>query len=269
MPGQTRKSAPATTPIFPSGGKVLDLRLWHWTDDVAEALAAEAAGVDRIGLDIERLGKAERQAGLASWISPHELSALPALRATLGRAQLFVRVNMLHPGSAAEVEHCLAEGVDVLMLPNFVSHSELACFVDLVAGRAIVVPLVERRAALNLIADFRSLGISEFHVGLNDLALDLGVANRLDLLTSVELQSLSRRAQALGLRYGIGGVARPSDRGLPVDPAAVIAQYVRLGSTGAMLARSMRVANLVADGDLSRAVAEIRACFAVGGVAAG
>ena len=101
MPGQTRKSAPATTPIFPSGGKVLDLRLWHWTDDVAEALAAEAAGVDRIGLDIERLGKAERQAGLASWISPHELSALPALRATLGRAQLFVRVNMLHPDSAS------------------------------------------------------------------------------------------------------------------------------------------------------------------------
>ena len=38
-------------------------RLTLWTADAALAARADAAGVDRIGVDLDRLGKAERQAG--------------------------------------------------------------------------------------------------------------------------------------------------------------------------------------------------------------
>ena len=51
-----------------------------WTNDPDTARSADAAGIDRIGVDLDRLGKAERQAGLATWISPHTVADLERLR---------------------------------------------------------------------------------------------------------------------------------------------------------------------------------------------
>jgi citrate lyase beta subunit len=149
-----------------------------------------------------------------------------------------VRTNALHVGSAAEIMEGIAAGADLLMLPNFQSIEELTQYLSLVAGRAKVVPLVERRVALVLISEFPALGIEEFHFGLNDLALDFGVSDRLSLLLHPEIEAACKRARLAGLRFGIGGVSDPRFNTLPVDPACVIAQHSRLGSTGAMLARS-------------------------------
>ena len=82
-----------------------------WTDDAALAARADAAGVDRVGIDIERLGKPERQRGLKTWISPHRIDALPRLRAAMPRSRLFARTNPMHRGTAREVEALLAAGV--------------------------------------------------------------------------------------------------------------------------------------------------------------
>lgn len=218
-------------------GKSADFLLWHWTDDPEEAAACAAAGVDRIGIDLDRNGKAERQAGQHSWISPHQIEALPLLRARLPHHCLFLRTNPLHAGSRDEVEVALAAGADVLMLPNFQTLGELEAFVRLVDGRAAVVPLVERRAALPLIAALPALGIAEIHFGLNDLALDFGVSNRLALLLHPEIEAACAAAGRVMQRFGVGGVASPNTIGLPVAAFNVIAQHGRLGSGGAMLAR--------------------------------
>jgi hypothetical protein len=53
-----------------------------WTSDPALAARADAAGIDRIGVDLERLGKAERQRGLGTWVSPHTLDDLARVGAT-------------------------------------------------------------------------------------------------------------------------------------------------------------------------------------------
>jgi hypothetical protein len=222
---------------FRLSGKAADFLLWHWTDDPDEAAACAAAGVDRIGIDLDRNGKAERQAGQQSWISPHQLAALPLLRARLPQHCLFLRTNPLHAGSRDEVEAALAAGADVLMLPNFQTLAEVEVFVGLVDGRAAVVPLVERRDALPLIAAFPALGITEIHFGLNDLALDFGVRNRLALLLHPEIEAACTVAGQVMHRFGVGGVASPNTVGLPVPAVSVIAQHGRLGSGGAMLAR--------------------------------
>src|SRR5687767_11459014 len=60
-----------------------DFVLTLWTADPMVAHRAEIAGVDRIGVDLEILGKAERQAGLGTWISPHKEADLVVLRALL------------------------------------------------------------------------------------------------------------------------------------------------------------------------------------------
>src|SRR3712207_5278421 len=102
-----------------------------WTADPEQARVADEAGVERIGVDLERLGKRERQRGLGTWISPHREEDLDALAAALTCARLFARVNPLNPDSAREVESVLASGVEVIMLPMVTDAGEADRFAAL------------------------------------------------------------------------------------------------------------------------------------------
>ncbi len=64
------------------------------TNDPGLAARADAAGVDRVGIDIERLNKSARQGHLAhARISNHRLADLADLAPVLRRAALFARLN--------------------------------------------------------------------------------------------------------------------------------------------------------------------------------
>ena len=98
--------------------------------------------MDRIGLDLERIGKRERQPGTQLWLSDHEESRLPAIAAALRRANLFVRCNPPHAASNVEIERLLVAGAEVIMLPAFVCADDVRRALDAIAGRARLVPLV-------------------------------------------------------------------------------------------------------------------------------
>ncbi len=216
--------------------------LTFWTSDPAAAHAADAAGVDRIGVDLDRLGKAERQAGLGSWMSPHTLEDLERLRPVVARARLFARINPLHDATANEVEGALEAGAQVLMLPMFRSAGDVARFVELVAGRARVVALLETAEAVaGIDAVVRVPGLDELHIGVNDLALSLGLRTRFDVFLNPAAERVSKAAAGAGLPLGIGGIGRPSDTSLPIPPDLVYAQYPRLGATAALISRSFLV----------------------------
>lgn len=232
-----KKNAPMTSQASLSAGDPAAFVLWHWTDDPVEAAACARAGIDRIGIDLDRLGKIERQSGLQSWISPHQLTSLPSLRKAMPDHCLFVRTNPLHPGSRNEIEAALAGGADLLMLPNFQKIEQVVAYLELVAGRVPVIPLVERKAALELIEPMAALGISEVHFGLNDLSLDFMVQNRLSLFLHPDMEQVFAKAHSLFARFGVGGVASPDIPGLPVPASTVLAQHGRIRSNGAMLAR--------------------------------
>jgi hypothetical protein len=218
-----------------------------WTNDPAVARHADAAGVDRIGLDLETLGKAARQRGLPTWISPHEISQLPAIREAIAKAALFVRCNPLHPQSRDEVSRLLDLGVEIIMLPNFEDIADVESFVGIVGSRAHVVPLVERLSALRAVRRFETIPeIEEIHIGLNDLSIDLGLKNRLGALATDVLAEAAEAASAIGLRFCVGGVARALDGSLPTESDLVYAQYPRLHATGALIARSFRPEELSA-----------------------
>ena len=91
------------------------------------------AGINRIGLDLERIGKAERQKHLNTWISDHVESEVPALRRALREAQLFVRTNPVHAGLREEIDRLIEAGADVLMLPMFETVREAATFIEYIA----------------------------------------------------------------------------------------------------------------------------------------
>jgi 2-keto-3-deoxy-L-rhamnonate aldolase RhmA len=233
------------------------------TADPVRAAALEAAGVDRIGVDLEHIGKAARQGHVpGARISAHTLDDLAAVAAALRRAAPFVRINPLHPGSAAEIDRAVALGARVVMLPFFTTAHEVAAFVGLVAGRARCVALLETAAALARVRDIAAVpGLSEVMIGLNDLQLSLKLASPFEAVVSDLMEAAARRIRAAGLVLGLGGVARAGDSALPVDPELVYAQHARLGSTAAWLARSFDPPEADAAA-LAREVARLRARLA-------
>jgi len=215
-----------------------DFRLTLFTDDPGLALCAEEAGIDRIGSDLERLGKSERQGGQGTWLSDHRAECLYDLRMVLSQAKLFARTNPVHPGSREEIEALLEAGTEVLMLPMFRCAREVEQFVDLVAGRATVVLLLETAAAAFRVDEIVQVpGVDEIHIGLNDLRLDTGLFNHFEVLGSDLLDRICTAVLEAGLPLGVGGVGRADDRNLPIPANLVHAQLPRLGATGALISR--------------------------------
>jgi hypothetical protein len=202
--------------------------------------AADRAGIDRIGIDIERLGKIERQADLPdARISDHELGDLGIVAQARQKAEIFIRLNPWHDNTAKEVDSSISMGATAIMLPYFTCADTVAQFVDAVAGRATVVLLVETAAAAARLREIVAVpGVSEVMVGLNDLHRTFGLANHFEMLASDLMISISNTVLDAGLRFGFGGVGRPADRSLPIPAELVISQYPRLGATAAWVAQS-------------------------------
>ena len=210
-----------------------------WSADPVLARRADAAGIDRIGLDLEVMGKADRQRGLGTWVSAHRVEQLPAMRRAVAHGELFCRINPIHPGSRAEIDAVLAHGVDVLMLPMFTTVGEVQTFVALIDGRAKAVPLLEHRGAAEDIERIvRVPGLDCLHVGLTDLALSLKAPNRFALMASPLMDRIAAAAHGAGLRLCVGGIGRALDDSQPVPTDAVYAQYARLDATGALVSRA-------------------------------
>jgi citrate lyase beta subunit len=213
--------------------------LTFWTDDPERAREADAAGVDRIGLDLERIGKRERQADPALWQTTHEEGSLARIGRSLARARLFARTNPPHEGWSEEAERLIAAGAEVLMLPAFRSAGEVGEALAVVGDRALLVPLVETAEALADVRAIASLdGLREAHFGLNDLAIGMRLANRFDVLARPELERAAHVLADAGLRVGVGGIGRALDDSLPIPSDRIYAQYPRLRASAALIARS-------------------------------
>ncbi|MFM9879540.1 MAG: aldolase/citrate lyase family protein [Burkholderiaceae bacterium] len=213
------------------------LDLIQITNDPAFARRCDALPGLRIWVDLERLGKAERQAGRNTFISTHEMADVGRIKAVLQHARLMVRVNPLHAGTAQEVDAVLAQGADLLMLPMFEDAGSLRRFCALVAGRAPVVALLETAGALSSLADWMdSPGLAEVFVGLNDLHLSLRQRFMFEPLAQGLVDRVAIAAQAQGLRFGFGGIARLDEGLLPGRD--VLAEHVRLHSQAVILSRT-------------------------------
>lgn len=224
-----------------------------FSDDPEVAAAADRAGVDRVGPDLEHLGKSARQGGLGWRISAHRESDIDAVGSRLSRARLLVRINPLAQAGCQELERVLGKGAQVVMLPMVRCAEEVCRFVDRVDGRACTIALIETASGLAGAGDIAAVpGLSEIHFGLNDLALDLGVTNRFGLLADARLERACGQVRSAGVRLGVGGIA-PVDAEPPITPRLVYAALVRLGAEATLLSRSF-----LAGGFRPRLAAEVR-----------
>jgi hypothetical protein len=231
-------------------------RLILLTNDPALAAAADGC-VQRIGIDFEHIGKAARQAGYDTRLSRHDWRDLAAIARVLKQARPFARLNSVHDGTEAEIETALSCGAQVLMLPFFRGREEVERFVGLVRGRAEVMGLVETASSFVRMREILGVrGVDELMIGLNDLRLQLGVANHFEVLASPIMDGICAAMRGDRRPFSLGGVARADDAGMPIPSELIYAQYPRLGATGGLLTRAF-VKDLPLS-DLPAAVATLR-----------
>jgi hypothetical protein len=213
------------------------LELIQITNDPLLARRCDAIEGMRLWVDLERQGKAERQAGRNSFISTHSLEDVGRVKAELRRARLMVRLDPLHAGTPAEVDSVIAQGADLLMLPMFPDAHTLGEFARIVDGRRPVVPLLETAGALACLPEWIATpGLAEVYVGLNDLHLSLGHRFMFEALAMGLVDRVADAARSRGLRFGFGGIAQ-LDGGL-LPGRDVLAEHLRLGSGAVILSRS-------------------------------
>jgi hypothetical protein len=203
------------------------------------ARRAEYAGIDRIMIDLERLGKAKRQYGRQFFLSDHHPSDIDLLRATLFVASVQVRVNPWHEQSISELNDVISRGAQIVMLPMVRDREQAARFVDAVNARTRTSLLIETASALNNCDKLLSVdGIDEAHIGLNDLAIDLGRGSIFEALVDRLLDGVACIAAQRHIRFGFGGVAGRGCDALPIDPEIIISEQARLRASVAWLGRS-------------------------------
>ncbi len=211
------------------------------TNDLETVRIAEAAGVERILIDLERLGKRERQAGQNLFLSTHDEADVARIRGALRTARLTVRIDPLHSGSRRQIDRVIESGADFVMLPYFREPDEAQAFLDLVARRASPILLVETsQAASRLETLCRLSGVAEVHIGLNDLGLSLGKAFLFDAVADGTVDRLCEILREAAIPFGFGGLGHLARREMPVDPELILAAQVTQGATRGWLGRTFR-----------------------------
>ena len=213
------------------------LTLMYITNDPTVAQIAEKNGVQRVWIDLETLGKEERQKGMNTVKSHHTIGDIKVISNVLTTSELLVRVNPITPGSKEEIDQVIAAGADIIMLPYWKTVEEVKEFLSYVGGRVKTTLLLETREAVECLDDVLELGgFDEIHIGLNDLHLSYGLTFMFELLSNGTVDALCKKIAAKGIPYGFGGIARIGEGTLPAE--WIVKEHYRLGSTRAILSRS-------------------------------
>ena len=250
------------------------------------ARIAEENGIDWIFVDMEFIGKDNRQGGLDTVQTHHTIQDIRNIKASVRKAKVLVRVNPIHKAmmesdgtmtymdSEHEIEAAIDCGADIIMLPFFHTIDEVREFVHLVnlgnrkfnrSGnkRAKVCLLLETPEAAILIDEILNIpGIDMIHIGLNDLHLAMGMKFMFQLLTDGIVEQLSKKIKAKGIPFGFGGIAGLHGGALP--GSYVLKEHYRLGSSMVIVGRSFCNTNLITNLDeiqeiFRNGIAEIRA----------
>ena len=224
----------------------MPLKLMFITNSVDIAKIAQDAGVDRIWIDMEWIGKDERQKGLNTVKSHHTIEDIKNLRPVVNRSELLVRINPINEHTKNEVDETIEAGADIIMLPMFKTIEEVNYFIECVNKRVKTMLLIETPDAVNIVDELIKIKeIDEFHIGLNDLSIAMKKTFMFDLLKDGIVDHIIEILKKSGKPYGFGGIARIG-KGL-VKSEYVIREHYRLGSTRAILSRSFANVNIEKD----------------------
>lgn len=245
----------------------MSLNLMYITNNPAVAKIAEQAGVDWIFVDMEFIGKDNRQGGLDTVQNHHTIQDIRHIKSAVSKSKVLVRVNPIHgiqkdgyADSKYEIYAAVEAGADIIMLPFFHSTQEVKDFIDYVdlanekyhrdVKKCLLLETPEAAILIDEILNIN--GIDMIHIGLNDLHLAMGMKFMFQLLTDGIVDQLARKIQAKGIPFGFGGIANLSGGTLP--GSYILKEHYRLGSSMVIIGRSFCNTNVVKDLDVVRRI---------------
>ena len=231
------------------------------TNQAANAERYLTSGIDRIFIDLERLGKPERQAASGGFISDHSVEDIPVVKKVTGKKPLLVRINPIHAETAVEIDRVIGYGADIIMLPMFRSWRELQFVIDHIDERCLFCPLVETISGCQTIlsSNDEQLGLlDEIYFGLNDLHLELNLRFMFSaLLDPLVLETVVRTSEA-SVKFGFGGLSTTGS----LDPEDVITLHAKYGSSLVILSRGFRENYKdTGDNELRKKLSVMRDCW--------
>jgi len=214
------------------------MQLFYITNDFYEAQLCEQVGIDWVFLDLEIIGKQERQAQRDTVISLHSKNDIPSLKSVLKKTKLLVRVNPFGTWTRNEVVNCDELGADMIMLPYFTTVEEVTSFLN-IPTKAQKCLLLETMDSVYKIDDIIGQnGIDYIHVGLNDLNIDRGTNFLFEFLADGWLEILSEKFNNANIQWGFGGIG-PLNK-LSPSGSELLKEHSRLNSDGVILSRSFK-----------------------------
>ncbi len=245
----------------------MPLRLMYITNDPDIARITENAGVDWIFVDMEFIGKDNRQGGLDTVQNHHTIEDIKTIRKAISKSKVLVRVNPIHGvqkdgyfDSEDEINAAVEAGADIIMLPFFHTLQEVSNFIGFVKNAnnrynrdVKTCLLLETPEAAILIDEILNInGIDMIHIGLNDLHLAMGMKFMFQLLTDGIVDQLAKKIQAKGIPFGFGGIAGLTGGALP--GSYILKEHYRLGSSMVIIGRSFCNTKIVTDLDEIRKI---------------
>lgn len=254
----------------------MSLKLMYITNNPDVAKIAEEAGVDWIFVDMEFIGKDNRQGGLDTVQNHHTINDIRTIRNAVSKSNVLVRVNPIHGvqkdgyfDSEHEIDSAVEAGADIIMLPFFHSVKEVQDFVSFVSKSNMKYDrevktclLLETPEAAILLDEILNVkGIDMIHIGLNDLHLAMGMKFMFQLLTDGIVEQLANKIKSKNIPFGFGGIASLHSGALP--GSFVLKEHYRLGSSMVIVGRSFCNTNVIKDLDqikeiFNKGIAEIR-----------
>lgn len=215
----------------------MKLKLMYITNEPIIAKIAENSGIDWIFIDLEIIGKFERQGHLDTVISRHSIENILEIKKVLKKSKLLVRINPIYDGSREEINKVIEYGADIIMLPYFKDVVEVESFLELVNSRVEICLLLETPEAVNCLDKILLFdNIDYIHIGLNDLHLGYKLDFMFELLSNGVVEEIIHKISKKNIPYGIGGISKIGTGDLPAE--VIIAEHKRLNSSMVILSRN-------------------------------
>ena len=206
------------------------LDLIYITNNPQVAKIAEDSGVDWIFVDMEFIGKDDRQGGLDTVQNHHTIQDIRNVREAVSKSQVLVRVNPIHKNHVGyfDSEEEIGKAVEAVQ-----EVGDFLCFVKQANEKhnkqAKSCLLLETPEAAILLDEIMNLpGIDMIHIGLNDLHLAMGMTFIFQLLTDGIVEKLANKIKSKGIKFGFGGIAGLHGGDLP--GSFVLKEHYRLGT---------------------------------------
>ena len=211
----------------------------HITNNPEFAKYISEKGVNRIMIDLEKIGKNERQGHLDTVISDHKLIDIKLVKKNIHNtgSEIITRINPVHQNTKHEIEQAINFGTDYIMLPMFNSKSEVETVIKHINKKVKLILLFETpKSILNIDQIIELDQINEAHVGINDLSIAFDLKFMFELFSSSILEFITQKFKKRKIPFGIGGISRIGTGIL--DPKLILSEHVRLGSSRVIVSRS-------------------------------